>query len=70
MKPRKVKTKMIRLLSHYGTMQTLVDTIGIELSHGYKLVGSENNPPIVPGKFLYPVICKLYRDVFPERASK
>ena len=66
MTPRTVKTKVIRMAKRLGGMKNLCLRLDIELSMGYKLKGSSNKKPIVPGKYLYPVICDLYKELFPR----
>ncbi len=67
MKPRTVKTMVIRIAKKLGGMKGFCKRADIELSMGYKLKGSENKNPIVPSKYLYPIICNLYAELFPKK---
>lgn len=73
MKPRTVKSKVKQLVRHYGRVQDFCDAVGIELSHGYKLMGGIKHSkakPLVPGKRLYRDICELYTSVYPNPGHK
>ncbi|MAH51422.1 hypothetical protein CMI37_36740 [Candidatus Pacearchaeota archaeon] len=60
MKPQSVKTKVNRLVKHFGSRRGFAKAIGVELSYVYKL----ERYGFIPGKHLYAAICEMHRGVF------
>lgn len=62
MKTRTVKTKIKQLVARVGSYEQVAFLLGITDRYVRMLEKSK-----VPGKFLYPVICRLYDTTFKRR---
>ena len=53
--PRSVKTKLSKLIQHFGKRKLVADQLGCHFTYIYKMEAGA-----VPGKRLYRDICKLH----------
>ena len=66
MKPRTVKTKVVRLSQHFGSRKAFAEAIGIHISYVSKII--KHN--MVPGKRLYADICDMYDSIYDNRKGE